>query len=300
MRRRIYISGCGGMLGEAFHKLFNDHYELKCSDIDVNEPWLTYCDIRDFKEYEEDVRTFAPDYLFHLGALTDLEYCELHPDETYLTNTISVENAVFIANKLGIPVIFISTAGIFANTKEVYDDWDIPDPLGHYARSKYAAEIFVRENAKCFLICRPGWMMGGGPIKDKKFVNKIVKQIKTGQKELFVVNDKFGTPTYTYDLVRNVELLIDRGLWGLYNTVCQGETTRIEVAKEIISLIGSEEDIKITEVPSEYFKETYFVIRPRSERLINRKLTLRGVNVMRHWKIALKEYIQQYYTAWLE
>ena len=56
---------------------------------------------------------FAPDYLFHLGALTDLEYCETHPDETYATNAMAVENAVYIANELDIPLLYIGTAGIF-------------------------------------------------------------------------------------------------------------------------------------------------------------------------------------------
>jgi len=300
MRNKIYISGCGGMLGEAFYRLFKDDYDLKCSDIDINEPWLTYCDIRDFKQYEDDVKSFNTDVLFHLGALTDLEYCELHPDEAYLTNTISVENAVFIANRLHIPILFISTAGIFDDSKEYYDDWDLPNPLGHYARSKYAGEIFVRDNAEHYIICRPGWMMGGGPIKDKKFINKIMKQIKSGRKELFIVNDKFGAPTYTYDLVRNVKLLLEQRLWGLYNIVCKGEAGRVDVAMEIISVMGYEKKIKIKEVSSEYFKEEYFVVRPKSERLVNKKLDLRGLNVMRHWKIALKEYIELFYDDWLK
>ena len=56
---------------------------------------------------------FAPDYLFHLGAHTSLEYCEQHPDDAYATNTLAVENAVHIANELDIPLLYISTAGIF-------------------------------------------------------------------------------------------------------------------------------------------------------------------------------------------
>lgn len=101
------------MLGEAFYCHFKEHYELKCTDIDLNEEWLSYCDIRDFDAYRKNVVAYQPDTLFHLGALTDLEYCETHIDETYLTNTIGVENAVFIANELNIPFLYISTAGIF-------------------------------------------------------------------------------------------------------------------------------------------------------------------------------------------
>ena len=124
------------MLGEAFYKQFNNDYKLKCTDIDVNEDWLFYLDFRDFEAYSEDVRGFAPDYLFHLGAYTDLEYCELNPDDTYLTNTKSVENAVKISNELKISLLYISTAGVFNGKKEMYDDWDVPNPIGHYAKSK--------------------------------------------------------------------------------------------------------------------------------------------------------------------
>jgi len=168
--KRIYIAGCGGMLGEAFYVQFKEDFQLKCTDIDVNEKWLSYLDFRDFTAYRKDVLEFKPDYLFHLGAFTDLEYCELHVEETYKTNTLSVENACYIANELKIPLLYISTAGIFDGNKEFYDDWDKPNPLGHYARSKYAGELFVKENVREHLICRAGWMMGGGPRKDKKFI----------------------------------------------------------------------------------------------------------------------------------
>ena len=124
------------MLGEAFYKIFGDEYALKCTDIDVNESWLSYLDFRDYVAYEKDVVEFQPDYLFHLGAFTDLEYCENHQDDTYSTNTLAVENAVYIADKLNIPILYISTAGIFDGSKGTYDDWDQPNPLGHYARSK--------------------------------------------------------------------------------------------------------------------------------------------------------------------
>src|SRR5262245_13919874 len=94
---RIYMAGCGGMLGEAFHHVFKASHELKCTDIDVNADWLSYLDFRDLDAYRADVDAFKPDYLFHLGAYTDLEYCENHPADTYATNTLAVENAVFIA-----------------------------------------------------------------------------------------------------------------------------------------------------------------------------------------------------------
>jgi len=297
--KKIYIAGCGGMLGEAFYRQFSADYELKCTDIDVNEGWLSFLDFRDFESYRKDVLQFKPDYLFHLGAYTDLEYCELHENETYLTNTLSVENAVYIANELDIPLLYISTAGIFDGKKALYDYWDQPNPLGIYARSKYMGERFVIENAHCYLICRAGWMMGGGPKKDKKFIQKLMKQIKEGKKELFIVNDKDGTPTYTQDFAKTVKVLLEKRFWGLYNCVCQGLTSRLEVARELLNILGRNDEIKINIVDSRYFKNEYFAERPASERLITRKLDMRGVNMMREWKMALREYVEQYYKGYL-
>ena len=83
MKKKIYIAGCGGMLGSAFYNVFNKDYNLKCTDINVNENWLSFLDFRNLKDYSDDVQSFKPDYLLHLGAITDLEYCELNKEETY-------------------------------------------------------------------------------------------------------------------------------------------------------------------------------------------------------------------------
>lgn len=300
MMKKIYIAGSGGMLGEAFYSQFKNHYTLKCTDKDVNEEWLSFLDFRDLAAYKKAVEAFKPDYLFHLGAYTDLEYCEKNVEDTYLTNTISVENAVYIANSLDIPLLYISTAGIFDGNKDLYDDWDQPNPLGVYARSKYMAERFVVENASRFLVCRAGWMMGAGPNKDKKFIQKLMKQIKDGKKELSIVDDKDGTPTFTHDFAKNVKALIEKEYWGLYNMVCGGQTSRLEVAHELLSLLGLSNEIKINVVNSDYFKEIYFAERPPCERLDNRKLKLRNINLMQDWKVALKEYVDLYYRSYLK
>jgi dTDP-4-dehydrorhamnose reductase len=295
---KIYIAGGGGMLGEAFHEKFADH-EVRCTDIDVNDTWLSFLDFRDVEAYREDVRRFGPDALFHLGAHTGLEFCELNIEDAYATNTLAVENAVYIANELDIPLLYISTAGIFDGRKETYDDWDVPNPLGHYARSKYAGERFVVENARRYLVCRAGWMMGGGPTKDKKFVQKIMAQLRSGATELNVVNDKLGTPTYTHDFASNVRALLEKEYWGLYNMVCDGLTGRLEVAREIVRLTGLAERVKINEVDSSFFASEYFAARPDSERLVNRKLDLRGINIMRDWRIGLEEYLNRQYRDYL-
>ncbi len=286
------------MLGLAFYKEFKSEFKLKCSDIDVNEKWLSYLDFRNFKNYETDVKSFSPDFLFHLGAHTNLEFCEQNPEDTYLTNTESVKHAVRISNDLQIPLLYVSTAGIFDGNKDLYDESDTPNPLGHYAKSKYLAEIHVQEKSNEYIICRAGWMMGGGEKKDKKFIQKLLSQIKSGKKNLKVVNDKDGTPTYTHDFAKNCKALINTRNRGLFNMVCGGTTSRYEVALELLKIIGLQDEIYIDKVPSEYFKKDYFAERPACETLINKRLNDANLNLMNDWRISLSNYIKEYYKEY--
>ena len=289
MKQNAYIAGCGGMLGQAFWKVWGKNFKITATDKDVNEDWLKYLDFRNYAEYEKQVRSAKPDVLIHLGALTDLEYCEQHPEETYETNTLAVENAVKIANIFHVPLIYISTAGIYDGKQSVYDDWDVPNPLGVYGRSKYLGERFVIENSHDYYIFRAGWMMGGGK-KDKKFIKLMHDQIASGATTLHVVNDKDGTPTYTHDFAKNALKVFNSKFQGLYNMVCGGETSRLEVAKFMVQHLNLQDKIKIIKVRSDYFPQ-YWATRPPSERLVNKKLNLRNLNIMRPWQKGLAEYL---------
>ena len=107
---------------------------------------------------------------------------------------------------------FISTAGIFDGLQDQYDDWDIPNPLGHYARSKWAAEKYVQSSISRHLICRAGWMMVVAQAKTKNLFKKYFIRSNMDA-QLFVVDDKLGTPTYTIDFANNVKLL-ESEVWG--------------------------------------------------------------------------------------
>ena len=293
---KVYIAGCGGMLGRAVYEVFNSKCIVKATDIDLNIDWLEYADVRDYNDINKSIAAFSPDIIINLAALTDLEHCEKNQEDSWLTNALGAENIAIIAKRLNIPMVYISTAGIFDGEQDVYNDFDAPNPLGIYAKSKYYGEIFVKTHLEKFFIFRAGWMMGGGPSKDKKFVNKIYKQIKSGSQELFVVEDKLGTPTYTKSFAQGIFNLVETDLYGLYNQVCGGDCSRYDAAVEFVNLLGLTEQVKVTKVSSEYFKNEYFAPRPASEKLVNMKLDARGVNFMPHWKDALSEYAEEYIT----
>ena len=81
--------------------------------------------------------------------------------------------------------------------------------------------------------------------------------------------------------------------------VCDGQTSRFEVAEHLVKLLNLDNDIKINKVSSDYFKKEYYAERPASERLLTKKLDLRKVNLMRDWKVSLEEYLKDYYEGYL-
>jgi dTDP-4-dehydrorhamnose reductase len=292
---RVYIAGCGGMLGEAVYARFTaTGATVLASDIDVNEPWLVYGDVRDYWTMEKAIRAFEPDLIINLAAITDMEYCERAPEKSWLTNALGAENLGLIANKLDVPYVYISSAGIFGGEMDIYNDFDAPNPLAIYAKSKYYGERYVCTNVPNHFVLRAGWMMGGGPKKDKKFINKLYKQIQAGTKTLHVVDDKLGTPTYTVDFANGMLKILESELYGLYNQVCGGTSSRYEVAVEFIRLLGLENTISVNVVGSDFFANDYFAPRPASEQLVNLKLNQRGLNFMRDWKVCLAEYANSF------
>jgi dTDP-4-dehydrorhamnose reductase len=290
---RVVITGCGGMLGDAVYDEFKGACKVYASDIDVNTPWLERLDVSSAKDVDDYLRRIKPNYIVHLPALTDMEYCELHPQEAYATNTGGVENVAEYARAHNLPLVYISTAGIFDGKKDEYTELDTPNPLSVYGKSKYGGELVAKTVPKAVII-RAGWMMGGGPKKDKKFINKIVKQLRAGASELAVVTDKFGTPCYTYDLARSIKYLLDNQLYGVFHGACEGGCNRFAVAEAIVEQFGLSDKVTIREVNSEFFKESYFAIRPRSEELVNTKLKGVAPFLTREWKICLTEYLNKF------
>ena len=291
---KIYIAGCGGMLGQSVYELFSKVGIVKATDIELNEPWLEYADVRDYIGSKESIKRFAPDLIINLAAKTDMEECEREQENAWLTNALGVENMGLLAEELRVPYIYISTAGIFCGEKEFYNDFDEPNPLSVYARSKYAGEMFTKQYVRKHYVVRAGGMLGGGPRKDKKFINKIYRQIANGATELNVVDDKLGTPTFTRDFALGLLKLLESDQYGVYNQVCGGSCSRFDVAAEFVRLLGLAEKIKINKVSSDFFRQEYFAPRPHSERLVNMKLNARGLNVMRDWKKCLQEYSKEF------
>jgi dTDP-4-dehydrorhamnose reductase len=270
--KKIFITGSQGMLGEAIQKIFKD-YDLILTD---KEEF-------DVRKETKLLLNPPPDYIFHLAAETDLEYCETIPSHAYYTNTIGTMNMVEIAKFFNIPIVYISTAGVFSGEKEFYTEEDIPCPINHYGRSKYYGELAVQTHSK-YYIFRQGWSFGGGT-KDKKFVMKIINQLIIGKKTIYAVTDKFGSPTYTHHTAKVIrEYLETNKPYGIYH-ISTGRANRKDVASFIIKDAGA--PCEIIPVKSSFYVN-YPCPRPKNEVLVSVK------NVpSQDWKEGLKEYLNE-------
>jgi len=297
---KVLITGCGGMLGNAIYPYSVALYEeVRASDKDLTEEWLERLDVRDDAHVSRVFREFRPDLVIHLAAETNLEYCETHQDIAKDTNSSATLLIARLCEEYGSTLVYVSTAGVFDGLKSgFYTEQDQPNPIMVYGRTKYEGELHALENCPRSFVVRAGWMMGGGREKEKKFIFKILEQVADGRNRIYAVDDKWGTPTYTYDFARNLFQLIDSREYGVYHMACEGKGTRYDVAKEILH-VCEREDIELTAVSSDFFRDVYFAPRPRSEMMYNGNLRKLGLNNMRQWKKSLREYIEKYFPDYV-
>lgn len=296
---KILVTGAAGMLADSLvPTLRQKSCRVFSTDINISGSGCTFLDVRDHDQVQRFARRTRPDLIVHLAAETDVDKCEVEPDHAYRTNALGTQNVALVCKKLKIPIVYVSTAGVFDGRKdEPYTEFDEPHPINAYGSSKLAGEIYVRQLVEEHFIIRAGWMVGGG-YKDKKFVRKILNQIAQGATKIYAVTDKYGTPTYAPAFSALVRKLIKTGFFGTYHVACKGGGNRFDVAREILT-ITNRAGIDLVPVTSEYFSREYPAPRPRSEMMRNYVLELRGLDEMPTWQESLKQYLYDYYPELL-
>lgn len=287
--KKALVTGANGMLGEALCSfLASRKIEVLPADLSSGEG-IYKLDVRDRPKAIDIIGRHKPDIVFHLAAETDVDKCELEPQHAYEVNARGTENMAFACREFDIPMLYVSTAAVFNGQKSSgYTESDAPDPINVYGKSKLEGEKAVVSLLKKYYIVRTSWMIGGHG-KDKKFVYKIAQFLKT-KKEIPVVTDKSGSPTFTRHLAAGLFAIAGTGEYGLYHCVNKGICTRFDIAKKIAQYMHKE-DVIIKPVTSEAFSLP--APRPDSEGLINARLLSMGMDIMKHWEEALKEYIQE-------
>lgn len=285
---RTLITGANGMLGTALCKeLKKNKSKIYATDINCDGD-IKHLDIGDIGELLKAIKSFKPDIVFHLAAETDVDKCEIEPEHAYRTNTMGTENVALACQRTDTAMVYISTAGVFDGNKiEPYDEFDTPNPINIYGKSKWEGEKIVSNLLRRYFIFRAGWMIGGGK-KDKKFVGKIVNLLKD-KNELSVVNDKIGTPTFVDDMAKCMISMIKTDRYGLFHMTNKGICSRYDIACEIVKILGRK-GVKINQIKSAAFPLP--APRGRSEAMVNLKLNLLGLNTMRAWQEALRQYLK--------
>ena len=293
---KVLVTGAMGMLGSDLCEIFSQKIEIIATDLSnrISEKKnrkmaFREMDVTDYDKIISIFKSFSPDIAVHLAAETDVDGCETNINKAYKTNAIGTKNIALACRKFGSSMVYISTGSVFDGEKEApYTEFDMPNPKSIYSKSKYEGELMVQRFLERFFIFRAGWMFGGAS-EDKKFVAKILDLAKT-KKELRVVNDKFGSPTYTKDISKGIMTLLDTELYGIYHMVNTGYCSRYECARKIFEY-AEFESCNLIPITSDEFPLP--APRPRMEALQNYHLELMGMNIMRPWEEALKEYVNE-------
>jgi len=273
---RVAVTGAKGMLGSDVCEVMSKHFEvipLSRQDFDIVNLDRTVSTIREIK----------PDYLVHLAAFTDVDGSEQEPERAYIVNGIGTRNVVMACEDIKCPVIYISSDYVFDGTKtSPYDEWDTPNPINKYGVSKLMGERFVMMFTNRFYIVRTSWLFGR---YGRNFVDTI-RRLLQERDEIEVVDDQVGSPTYTRDLAIKLKELIGKG-YGIYHITNSSYCSWYEFACKIKEFISSNSMVKPT--TSDKFPRP--ARRPAYSVLNNTMLTLEGIDPLRPWEEALKEYL---------
>ncbi|MDO8733620.1 MAG: dTDP-4-dehydrorhamnose reductase [Elusimicrobiota bacterium] len=284
---KILITGCG-MLGYDLCRVLENE-ELFC--LDINEPTFQVpnfqiCDITDFEKTYKTITKINPEIVIHTAAWTDVDGAEKNPGDAYRLNVIGTRNVALSCQRFDASMIYISSDYIFdGEKKEPYIEFDKANPLSVYGKSKYYGEIIVQQLVNKFFIVRSSWLYG---VNGKNFVKTILNLAKE-KKELKIVNDQVGCPTYTKDLASAIKVLLSTGLYGIYHVTNSESCSWYDFAKQIIKLSGSSCEV----LPTTSEKLNRPAIRPKNSVLKNFMWELNGFKPLENWRQALKNYLEE-------
>ena len=283
---KIIILGGKGQLGKEFENFLKDKaeiYSFSHLELDVLNQELLIKKIQEIK----------PEVVINCSAYTKVDKAEEEKEECIKVNAIGAKNVSYASYKVGAKIIYFSTDYIFDGEKESpYTELDSPNPISTYGRSKLLGEIYTSKHNPNHLILRISWLYG---INGRNFVKTIIKKAKE-EKELKIVSDQKGSPTYTLDVVKQTWELIKKDKVGIYHSADQGETSWYEFAKKIIEKLKI--NVKISPIKTGEYPA--LAKRPKYSVLDNYLLKLEGINIMRDWETALDEFLDTYGTLLLE
>ncbi|MCG2677619.1 dTDP-4-dehydrorhamnose reductase [bacterium] len=304
---RILITGACGMLGRDLVEALSKEHEVV--GVDVKDPgsWIldlgsvefSKLDITNEEEVMKAICDVKPEVVIHTAAYTDVDDCEKNEDLAYRINGTGAQNVALACKKCKAIMTYISTDFIFdGEKKEPYLENDKPNPLSVYGKSKLEGEKHISLLLDRYFIIRTSWLFGK---HGKNFVNTILKLAKE-KKELKVVNDQVGSPTYTKDLAHAIKHLLNliqdlgsriQNLFGIYHISNSGSCSWYEFAQEILQVASRRSqviNIKIKPISSEELDRP--AKRPKFSVLDKSRYIKTVGKSLRPWQEALREYLK--------
>jgi len=296
---RILITGACGMLGRDLVEVLSEGQELYLLDVQkfpssLSSQFSTLTlDITDSAKTYREITRINPDIVIHSAAYTDVDGAETNMDLAFRVNALGTRNIALACQRFDTELLYISTDFVFDGEKgEPYLEFDRPNPQSIYGKSKYWGELYIDSLLNRFYIVRSSWLFGKS---GKNFVTTILNLTKE-KKEIEVVNDQIGSPTYTKDLAQAIAQLIGRegkdsitraSLYGIWHITNSGQCSWYEFAGEILQ----DSDVLLKPITSEELNRP--AKRPKFSVLENSVRKLQGWKSLRHWKEALKDYLRE-------
>ncbi|MFD2145279.1 SDR family oxidoreductase [Mucilaginibacter antarcticus] len=215
---KILVIGASGLVGSHCLSLFkNKGFEARGTYLNYNLAGTSFFDpTRCFSEIKLNDVVFEPDVIVHCGALTNVDYCETHVAESYLSTVTSTKHIVEYSKKNAVKLIYLSTDYIFDGKKGPYAEDDVSNPLNIYGKHKLEAEDSVKQ-LDDFLIARITNVYGEED-RNKNFLARLLISLATNEeKTIDLPTDQFATPIYAGDIAKMLWHLIADGKNGIYN-----------------------------------------------------------------------------------
>ncbi len=283
--KKILVTGCNGQLGRAINQEYANEAEFINTDVQVGEG-VTALDITKVDDVLALVRETKPDVIINCAAHTAVDLCEQQWDSAYRINAIGARNLSIAATETDAKLVHVSTDYVFeGNGSRPYTEFDSPNPVSAYGKTKLEGENFVKAFAKKYFILRTAWLYGDG----KNFVKTMLRLAENHDK-VTVVNDQVGCPTSAGELARMIHFLEPTENYGLFHAVCEGSCSWADLAEETFKLTGK--DTVVERVTTEEYRRMNpnQAPRPAYSILDDYMIKLTSDFRMADWKTALKAY----------
>jgi dTDP-4-dehydrorhamnose reductase len=230
---KIAITGSDGQLGLALQSVLRDLHTV------IPLPRHSF-NITDHANIVRLVQ-LQPEVVIHCAALTDVDGAARDPAQAFRVNAFGTQNIALACQHCEAALVYVSTNEVFDGKKGApYLEFDPPQPINVYGKSKLAGEWYTRHLLEKFYIVRTAWTYarGGGKFPDK------ILELARRQSSLAVVRDEIGSPTYIPDLAHALAQLIETQQYGVYHLVNAGSCSRYEWAVEILRLANIPRPVK--------------------------------------------------------